>query len=135
MTNPNDALIGGNYISIHTPRKGSDNIADYVAFGKGCISIHTPRKGSDLKKHVNLLYIIFQFTLPAREVTYTYYNKKKNKEISIHTPRKGSDQLTLSTILKINNISIHTPRKGSDLALSCKLLDSSYFNSHSPQGK
>ena len=97
-------------ISIHTPRKGSDNQSmRFTAIKK--ISIHTPRKGSD--KNAGLpaaAFGKFQFTLPAKGVTGGFIPVPNSTLISIHTPRKGSDD--------------------NDTPASAINAD---FNSHSPQ--
>ena len=56
-------------ISIHAPREGSDEYAEYIS-SKADISIHAPREGSDAVGAQTLLSMV----------------------ISIHAPREGSDR-------------------------------------------
>ena len=102
------------------------------------ISIHTPREGSDpVLWKVQLEKLTFQSTLPARGATGSERRLTVKAFISIHTPREGSDEVGPETgghdirfqstlpargateqrirkaVLQI--ISIHTPREGSDL--------------------
>ena len=59
-------------ISIHAPRKGSDDTVPVTALNPEGISIHAPRKGSDgeiLRHFVGISR--FQSTLPVRGATVT----------------------------------------------------------------
>ena len=60
---------GAKHISIHAPRKGSDQKA-FDVVKQVSISIHAPRKGSDGNRIQNPIdYLGFQSTPPARGAT------------------------------------------------------------------
>ena len=131
-----DAQAPPRKISIHAPRTGSDG-AEHAGQRRRVISIHAPRTGSDgVRKRLNVLYIVFQSTLPARGATRYTIRISGTSGISIHAPRTGSDSTPHSTTpgqsdfnprsphgerpprggrtRRRNGISIHAPRTGSD---------------------
>ncbi len=56
------------------------------------ISIHTPREGSDIAiRHLSPEEFEFQSTLPVRGATSPGIEVGEGVKISIHTPREGSD--------------------------------------------
>ena len=64
-------------ISIHAPRKGSDQSPDRPVLVIH-ISIHAPRKGSDVwRSRIATLSTAFQSTLPARGATRTLPSRQK----------------------------------------------------------
>ena len=102
-------------ISIHAPRAGSDNGADYERPLTYDISIHAPRAGSDIPQTMGgMSPAIFQSTLPVRGATTSLPQRQGHRGISIHAPRAGSDEYAGSDLDKRMTISIHAPRAGSD---------------------
>ena len=102
--------------------------------GRERISIHAPRKGSDqvVEAHPDLDYT-FQSTLPVRGATCRCRRGSHIGEISIHAPRKGSDH-EYEEIKKnfYEQISIHAPRKGSDFPAPKPPAAPHNFNPRSP---
>ena len=125
-------------ISIHAPRKGSDDIGNSLYTSQSRfqstppargatvlsiqvlptlhISIHAPRKGSDIVSVAdNSLESAFQSTPPARGATHQ--SNSCALCISHFNPRppQGERRILDSPGEAVHSISIHPPRKGSDL--------------------
>ena len=127
---------GGAGISIHPPRVGRDVQAGPLLSnehhfnppspcGEGpenChrrpdrrhISIHPPRVGRDLSQlSFNIVWMLFQSTLPVWGGTIERFAFSGTARISIHPPRVGRD-LWLPLTFEMFGISIHPPRVGRD---------------------
>ena len=99
------------------------------------ISIHTPREGSDDACISNLIgFHYFNPHSPRGERQAFIAILRSSSEISIHTPREGSDSVS-SLFVCAGNISIHTPREGSDHVPIFAAPNVRYFNPHSPRGE
>ena len=99
------------------------------------ISIHTPREGSDFSAagfHSCCSYFNPHSPRGERHPAFPWYVQPAS--ISIHTPREGSDKITLF-LLENYTISIHTPREGSDQQIPRLLQQKQHFNPHSPRGE
>ena len=127
-------------ISIHAPRRGSDN-ADVEFRIRPIISIHAPRRGSDgYEKQLDKLLEIFQSTLPAGGATSRhsnitrsplYFNPRspqgerqraatfdKHQSVFQSTLPAGGATKTRTAQSQKQRISIHAPRRGSDLFMT-----------------
>ena len=100
------------YISIHTPRVGSDQHL-FLYKIHAYISIHTPRVGSDERKETAL----------------------KKDGISIHTPRVGSDLDWLVGTGINEKFQSTLPVWGVTRAVLTHFYVAKYFNPHSPCGE
>mgnify|MGYP006898725552 CR=1 FL=1 len=132
---------GGNMISIHAPRTGSDAICRCCIYIYCHFNPRSPHGERQLKPCQRVILCKFQSTLPARGATYWTVWEDTNIvfqstlpargatafpilpalfiSISIHAPRTGSDP-NFSSIWSTIGISIHAPRTGSDLWDSLK---------------
>mgnify|MGYP006932247233 CR=1 FL=1 len=64
------------------------------------ISIHTPREGSDYTSKASCKFTNqFQSTLPARGATNQGLRANSMIQISIHTPREGSDVILITMFM------------------------------------
>ena len=125
------------FISIHAPRVGSDQLRHHGSKRNSHISIHAPRVGSDAEptqkprhyhdfnprspcgERPNPSWIkqengLFQSTLPVWGATALENTRTIRMVISIHAPRVGSDEDALHASAFASLISIHAPRVGSD---------------------
>src|SRR5699024_1088093 len=103
--------------------------------GGNSISIHAPREGSDQYPEEELpAKTLFLSTLPARGATGALLNQLDILVISIHAPREGSDQLQ-AAIQTASGISIHAPREGSDRSFGAPLGAGADFYPRSPRGE
>ena len=101
------------YISIHTPREGSDFVFVFICNTCEYFNPHSPR--GERRCH--------RVPVPV------------STDISIHTPREGSDKVQANN-LSVVLISIHTPREGSDpVIVRVPKPPQVYFNPHSPRGE
>ena len=103
-------------ISIHAPRAGSDNGADYERPLTYDISIHAPRAGSDgLYGGDRQRDDYFNPRSPCGERLRGPQGEQGPTGISIHAPRAGSDGNEMKLVTASFDISIHAPRAGSDI--------------------
>ena len=122
-----------NYISIHAPRAGRDNVRNRFMLGLE-ISIHAPRAGRDGTAAIFATSEKpFQSTRPVRGATVARYVTKKLTGISIHAPRAGRDDRH-SACRTILHISIHAPRAGRDLKANDLTIKGRNFNPRAPCG-
>ena len=123
-------------ISIHAPRKGSDEPPVDMAALETHFNPRPPQGERLNSTSNNKAHNVFQSTPPARGATNSFRWERFSYLISIHAPRKGSD-VQLNTMMsrvelfqstppargatggkvysgRGSKISIHAPRKGSD---------------------
>ena len=150
---------GGDAISIHAPRVGSD-AQDRPGDGGGAQDFN-PRSPCGERRRIrggrNIPCQIFQSTLPVWGATVAGGDHPDGHGISIHAPRVGSDsspRLTCSRRRNFNprspcgerhvpvelwmqrvGISIHAPRVGSDSGSPTTASPSNNFNPRSPCGE
>ena len=150
---------GGDAISIHAPRVGSD-AQDRPGDGGGAQDFN-PRSPCGERRRIrggrNIPCQIFQSTLPVWGATEAGGDHPDGHGISIHAPRVGSDsspRLTCSRRRNFNprspcgerhvpvelwmqrvGISIHAPRVGSDSGSPTTASPSNNFNPRSPCGE
>ena len=108
---------GGQGISIHAPREGSDRTVT-SNFARPTFLSTLPVRGATDKLAPKLIRRAkFLSTLPVRGATRGQQGNALRGEISIHAPREGSDQHPLRWHCPSRMISIHAPREGSDREL------------------
>mgnify|MGYP001347592869 CR=1 FL=1 len=97
------------------------------------VSIHAPREGSDQIGEFGVtLYRMFQSTLPAKGATQYLALLVLIVPVSIHAPREGSD-VSIWEPLKYGFVSIHAPREGSDSKRYRRNKHRTCFNPRSPR--
>ena len=146
------------HISIHAPRRGSDDRVLAVSSNNSAISIHAPRRGSDWQRNLPpsaiaafqstlpaggatsaaatpILTHSFQSTLPAGGATVGVDGGDRHHSISIHAPRRGSD--LISKVLSGFGLGFQStlPAGGATGTYrDCKDCNED-FNPRSPQGE
>ena len=97
-------------ISIHAPTRGATllQIGSYIIIS---ISIHAPTRGATKISNNNIIYRIFQSTLPREERHNHSCIIKTICIISIHAPTRGATKL-VGVHADISDISIHAPTRG-----------------------
>ena len=122
-----------NYISIHAPRVGRDNVGGTSTCLACDFNPRAPR-GARLGISAPILPTRpFQSTRPAWGATLLRWSARHRVSISIHAPRVGRD-LNGAAAMSDDPISIHAPRVGRDLSESRSLSESPYFNPRAPRG-
>ena len=106
-------LNGGDFVSIHAPRVGSDQALRNLCITL-CVSIHAPRVGSDRFQPFQSLWLSsFNPRSPCGERRCSSVSWFLSWFVSIHAPRVGSDQ-DICLCVALCAVSIHAPRVGSD---------------------
>ena len=115
------------------PREGHD-VSLLKLAAHFVISIHVPREGHDRRVDgVEVEYVQFQSTCPARGTTEKHGYFSWALEISIHVPREGHDKKPIDIAL-CWYISIHVPREGHDPTTSATTEPTANFNPRAPRG-
>ena len=116
------------------PAGGATPIQLAVALSE-FISIHTPRRGSDFQYRIQFhLLNDFNPHSPQGERPKYWRASMSKSNFNPHSPQ-GERPNSLSVDSLFALISIHTPRRGSDLVHRQELCDQIHFNPHSPQGE
>ena len=124
---------GTPFISIHTPRGGSDLL--FLRSQPAClISIHTPRGGSDGMLVTTItMAMTFQSTLPVGGATRSVADMQRAGLFQSTLPVGGATRYRVPQ-LPSYPISIHTPRGGSDLGAARSYITDATFQSTLPVG-
>ena len=130
------AVKGGENISIHAPRGGSDGIC----VGRGLtlvhISIHAPRGGSDLISYASS-QLRYDFNPRSPWGERRGLLSPYGGDFQYFNPRSpwGERPPTITDVVNKITISIHAPRGGSDSRGIACVLNTSHFNPRSPWGE
>ena len=105
------------FISIHTPREGSDEEEFCLLLPPLHFNPHSPRGERRAMAEATYLQSIFQSTLPARGATPPGESDGGKRIFQSTLPARGATRNQCVGFQR-PHISIHTPREGSDLELT-----------------